>query len=132
MGMAYGSLPELTDVPCGSLTKLTEVPGKYTKCCTRPVRAPGHFYKGISVPRVMCHGHTELTQVPGTGMNVVHNLHTSSGWGKYLGYGSVRTRQNTTFSLPEFRVPTDTTFSLPEFRVRVWKSYRTHGSSGYG
>ena len=43
----------------GSLTELTEVPGRYTNV------AP--------VPRVLRHGRTELAEVSGTGMNVVHN-----------------------------------------------------------
>ena len=49
-----------------------------------PVTAPGYFYKGIPVPRVLCHGRTELTEVPGTGMSVVRN---SQKFG--YGYGNL-------------------------------------------
>ena len=44
----------------GSLTELTEVPGRYTTV--------------VPVPRVLWHGLTGLTEVPGRGMNVVQNL----------------------------------------------------------
>ena len=81
-------------------TDLTEVPGKYTNVVPVPVPKPGDFCKGKPVPRVLCHGRTELKQVPGTGIRTsyVQNLH------KFRvrvtpGYGSVRTLQNTTFSL---------------------------------
>ena len=36
--------------------------------------SPGYCYKGIPVPRVLCHNLTELTEVPGTGMQVLQNL----------------------------------------------------------
>ena len=44
----------------GSLAELTEVPGRYTNV--------------VPVPRVLWHGRTELTEVSGTGMDVVQNL----------------------------------------------------------
>ncbi|CAM9878092.1 unnamed protein product [Laminaria digitata] len=47
----------------GSHTELTEVPGRYTNVVPVPVPAPGYFYKGIPVLRVLCHGRTELTEV---------------------------------------------------------------------
>ena len=57
----------------GNPTEPAKVPGRYdTKVV--PVPASGYFYKGIPVPRVLCYGRTELTEVPGTGMNVVHNF----------------------------------------------------------
>ena len=63
----YGTLAELTEVPgTDMLTKVTEVPGRYTDVVPVPVPAPGYCEKGILVPRVLCHGRTELTQVPGT------------------------------------------------------------------
>ena len=37
-------------------------------------RGLGDVYKRQPVPRVFVHGRTELTEVPGTGMNVVQNL----------------------------------------------------------
>ena len=49
----------------GSLTELVEVPGRYT--IVLPVR--------VTVPRVLCHGRTEVTDVTGTGMNdLVQNM----------------------------------------------------------
>ena len=48
-------------------------PARYTNVVSVHVPAPGYCYMGIPVPRVSCHGHTEL-KVPGTGMNVVQNL----------------------------------------------------------
>ena len=51
-----------------------EVPGRYTNVVSVPVPAPGCFYKGISVPRVLCHGRSELTEVLGVDMNVAQNL----------------------------------------------------------
>ena len=32
-----------------------------------PIPTTSYFHKGIPVPRVLCHGRTELTEVPGTG-----------------------------------------------------------------
>ena len=72
-GYRYASLTELTEVPgtgmevlqysqefrvrYGSLAELAEVPGRYTIV--------------VPVPRVLWHGRTELTEVSGTGMNIV-------------------------------------------------------------
>ena len=47
----------------GSLRELTKVPGRYANVVPVPVPAPDYFYKGIPVPRVLCHGHTELKEV---------------------------------------------------------------------
>ena len=68
----------------GSHTELTVVPGRYTNVVPVPVPAPRYFYKGIPVPRVLCHGSKELTEVPGTGMDVVQ---TSQKFG--YGYGNL-------------------------------------------
>ena len=82
-------------------TELTEVPGEYKNAVTL-YPYPGYLWNG----------RTELTKVPGTGMNVVQNLQkfrvrvcmpyrtylsslSVDTWGKYPGYGSVRTLQNT-------------------------------------
>ena len=48
---------------------LTEVTCRYTNVVLVPVPAPGyfHFYKGIPLPRVLCHGRTALKRVAGTG-----------------------------------------------------------------
>ena len=87
----------------GILTELTDVPGRYTNVVLVPVPAPGYFYKGIPVPWILCHGRTELTEVPGTGKNVVQSLH------KF-----------------RVRVIPRVWFHLQKFRERVCKSYRTH------
>ena len=63
---------------------------RYTNVVPVPTPAPGYFYKGIPVPRVLCHRRTELTKVEGMGMNVAQT-------GKYPGYGPVRTLQNNAF-----------------------------------
>ena len=61
----YGSLAELTKV-------LKKVPGRYMNAV--PVPAPGYVENGIPVPRVQCHGRTEVTEIPGVGVNVMHFL----------------------------------------------------------
>ena len=57
-----------------SLTELTEVPG----IVARAYRTHNKFRAGINTlypyPGYCGHGRTELTEVPGTGMNVVQNL----------------------------------------------------------
>ena len=55
----------------GSLTELTEVPGRYANV--------------VPVPRVLWHGRTELTKVSGTCMNVVQNSARVTGT---YGFGS--------------------------------------------
>lgn len=96
-----------------------EVPGKTPRVCTVqhtrlytqkfpvgtcsnvvpvPVPAPAYVSKGIPVPRVLCLGHTELVEVSGMGVNVVHNSRQvcyGSFRGKYPGSGCVRTLLNT-------------------------------------
>ena len=49
----------------------SQVPGRYTNVVPVPVPAPGYFYKDIPLPQVLCHGPTEVTEVPGTGVNAV-------------------------------------------------------------
>ena len=106
-GYGHRSLAELSEVPrvrtygCESFADLTEVPGRCTNVVPVLVPTLGYFYKGIPVPReLLCHGRTELTEVPGKGMNVVENLQKFRV--RYPRYGSLRTLQNTTFSLTEF------------------------------
>ena len=87
-------------------TELTEVPGTGMKVLqnfhkfrvlwhgrTKLTEVPGRYKNAVPIPRVLWHGRTDLTEVPGTGMNAVQNS------------------QN--------------------FFVRVWV-YRTHRSTGYG
>ena len=64
-------ITELTEVPgwgYASVTDLTEVPGTVAR----------EFRAGIKMlypyPEYLWHGRTGLTDVPGTGMNVVHIL----------------------------------------------------------
>ena len=108
----YGSLHRTcasSGYGCRSITELTQVSGRYTNVV--PVPVPAHyFYEGIPVPRVLCHGRTELTEVPGRGINVLDNLQAP---------GMVLCVPYTTQD-----------FHLHKLRVRVWKSYRTHRSSG--
>ena len=85
---------------CASLTEVTEVPGKgmgilhnlqkfpvRVRKCYRTRRSSGYsgtgvqnskFRAGIKMlypyPGYLWHGRTELTEVPGTGMNVLQNL----------------------------------------------------------
>ena len=66
--------PRSSDYGYGSLLKNSEVPGRYTNVAPVPAPAPGYFQKGIPVPRVLCHGHTELAEAPGKGMIVIQNL----------------------------------------------------------
>ena len=60
---------------------------------TELAEVPGRYKNAVPVPRVLWHGQ-DLTEVPGTGMNVVHNsqkffvrvwmlyrTHRSSGYG---------------------------------------------------
>ena len=80
----------------GSLTELTEVPGRYTNVVPVPVPVPGYFYKGTPVPRVLSHGHTELTEVSGTGMNVKNSQNFRVGvWMLYKTHRSVPGTGNT-------------------------------------
>ena len=41
---------------------------------TELTEVPGRYKNAVPVPRVLWHWCTELTEVPGTGMNVVQNL----------------------------------------------------------
>ena len=58
---------------------------------TEITEVPGRYENAVPVPRVLWHGRTDLTEVPGTGMNVIQNS--------------------------------------KKFFVRVWMLYRTHRSS---
>ena len=58
---------------CGSVTELTEVPGRYTKCCTRTPRIVARAYRTYRSSGCGYECRTELTEVPGTGMDVVQN-----------------------------------------------------------
>ena len=107
-------LAELTEVP-GIVARsyiTTQVPDGYKKCCTRTpgivargvqitevpgtgmkvlqnchkfrvlwhgrtelTEVPGSYKNAVPVPRVLWQGRTDLTEVPGPGMNVVQNSH---------------------------------------------------------
>ena len=85
------------------LRELTEVSsvGTYTNVVPVCEPAPGYFCQGIPVPRVLCHGRTELTEVAGTGMNVTGVLEVR-GAGNIPGMVLyVRYVHTTTFSLTE-------------------------------
>ena len=56
-------------------------------------------------PGYLWHGRTKLTEGPGTGMSVLQNLQKF-----FVGYGSVRTRQNITLE----------DFTLARHRQRIW------------
>ena len=72
----------------GSLTEVPEVSGT-SRECHRTHRSSGHgmevihnsqkfqarYTNVVPVPWVLWHGLTELTEVPGTDMNIVHNSH---------------------------------------------------------
>ena len=87
-------------------TELTEVPGTGMRVLqnlhkfrvmrhgrTELTEVPGRYENAVAVPRrVLWHSRTDLTEVPGTGMNAVQNSH--------------------------------------KFFVRVWMLYRTYRSSG--
>ena len=104
-GYGYESRAQLTEVP-GTGMEVLQNSHKF-RVGTRmlyPTRTGTRvFYKGIRLAsRVQCHGRTELTEVSGTGMNVVQNfqkLRYAYYQGKYPGYGSVRTLQNSTLSI---------------------------------
>ena len=97
-GYGYASPTELTEVPirvipgeiprvlCHSLTELTEVPGTGTEdsrnsrkfrvwygSLTKLTKVLGRYTNVVPVPQVLWHGRAELTEVSGTGMNVVQN-----------------------------------------------------------
>ena len=40
---------------------------------TEFTEVPGRYKNAVPVPRVLWHGRTDLTEAPGTGMNVVQN-----------------------------------------------------------
>ena len=110
----------LPRVLCHSLTELTEVPGTGTEdsrnsrkfrvwygSLTKLTKVLGRYTNVVPVPQVLWHGRAELTEVSGTGMNVVQNsqkfwvrmwmyrIYRSSGTrvipGETPGYGPVRT-----------------------------------------
>ena len=111
------------------------VRGRYTNVAPVPAPAPGYFFKGIPVPRVLCHGRTELAQAPGTGINVIHNLLAEvPGTGNTPGMVLSVPYRTQPFRLPKFRVRVRMKVlqNSQKFRVRVWKSYRTHRKSREG
>ena len=87
VGFAYGSLAEPTEVPGTSMgasqhsqkfevlwrTELTEVPSTAWKSCTRTPGIVAWSYRSHRRPRYGYERHTELTEVPGTGTEVLQN-----------------------------------------------------------
>ena len=95
-GYGYESPTELTEVP-GTGMKVSQNSQKFRVLwhgCTDLTQLPGRYKNALPVPLVLWHGRTGITKVPGTCMNVAQNSR--------------------------------------KFFVRVWLLYRTHGSSGYG
>ena len=88
-------------------TELTEVPGAGMKVLhnlqkfrvlwhgrTELTEVPGRYKNAVPVPRVLWHGRADLTEIARTGMTVVQNSH--------------------------------------KFFVRIWMLYVSHRRSGYG
>ena len=130
---------------CASLTEVTEVPGKGIWGSYRTYRNSGYcgtgvqnsqkFRAGIKMlypyPGYLWQGRTELTEVPGTGINVVHNLQKLRVrvWGYY------RTRISSGYcgtGVHNSQVPGRYKNAVPVPRVFVALAYRTYTSSGYG
>ena len=99
------------------------------------------------VTRVSCHGPTELEQVLGTGMNVVHNSHKNLHKFRVRVWMSCRSHRFPGYVLQnsqKFRVGIRTLYPYPGYfgtgvqlrkvRVRVWISCTTRqrSSPGYG
>ena len=57
-----------------SVTALTEVPGIAAQAYRTHRSFRAHYRKVVPVPRVLLHRRTELTEDPGTSMNVMQNL----------------------------------------------------------
>ena len=62
----------MTEVPVPDTRTRCAVPGTRTYCSVYrrmlyPYPHPGIFFNGIPVPRVLCHGHAELTESAGYG-----------------------------------------------------------------
>ena len=75
-GRGYKALTEVTDV-AGTGTEVLQNSQKFRVLWhgrTEPTEIPGRHENVVPVPRLLWHGRTELTEVPGTGMNVIQNL----------------------------------------------------------
>ena len=79
---------QLTELPGKGINVIqkSEVPGKGMKVLqnfqkfrvlwhgrTELTEVPGRYKNAVPVPRVLWHGRTDLTEFPGTGMNAVQN-----------------------------------------------------------
>ena len=74
-GYGYESLTELPEVSGTGMKVLQNFP-KFRVLWhgrTELTELPGRYENAVPVPRVLWHGRTDLTEVPGTGMNVVQN-----------------------------------------------------------
>ena len=89
-GYGYGSLTELTEVLGTSYgMEVLRNSQKFWVLGIRmlypyPYPHPSIFKRVYPYPGYLCHGRTELTEVPGTGTNVLHN-YTNSGTGSTPG-----------------------------------------------
>ena len=113
----------------GSLTELTEVPGRYTTV--------------VPVPRVLWHGLTELKQCSGTGTNIVQNsLKLRERYGSLTELTEVLDRYTNVVPVPGVlwygRIELteisgagmNVVHNSKQFRAWVWMMHRTHRSSG--
>ena len=75
-GYGYECPTKLRDFGYGheNHRELPEVPGIVAWAYRTYRSFPGRYRNVVPLPRVLRHGLTDLTEVPGTAMNVVHNL----------------------------------------------------------
>ena len=75
-GYGYESVAELTGVPgiVARASELTEVPGRYKNVVPVPRVLVARAYRAYRSSGYGYECRTELTEVPGTGMNVLQNL----------------------------------------------------------
>ena len=95
-GTGMNVLQELTEVP-NTAMEVLQIFQKFRVVWhghTERTKVPGRYKKAVPVPRLLWHGRADLTEVSGTGTNVVQNSQ--------------------------------------KFFVRVRMLCRTHRSSGYG
>ena len=75
-GQGYGDLTELTEVP-GTGTEVLQKSQKFRVLwhgCTERTEVPGRYANAVPVPRVFVARAYRAHRVPGTGLKVVQNL----------------------------------------------------------